>query len=89
MKWIVWGIGVNGALAVDFTGIMNIEAFIDSNIDFVGKRYFDRPIIDLDTYKTKYKDYLILITPKDNKEIVELLEQEKIDSYVLLSEAIF
>lgn len=89
MKFVVWGIGMNGTFAVDFVEITNIVAFIDTNVNFIGKQFFDRPIIDFNMYKEKYRDYFILITPKENEKIVELLEQEKIDSYMLLSEVIF
>jgi hypothetical protein len=89
MEFVVWGIGLNGTVAVDFVGIENIVAFIDTNTDFIGENYFGRPVIDFDTYRVKYKNHFILITPKDHTKIVELLEQEKVNSYLLLSEILF
>lgn len=89
MNFIIWGIGLNGTVAIDFVGIKNIVAFIDTNTDYIGENYFDRPVIDFNAYKTNYKDYFILITPNDHTKIVDLLEEEKIDSYLLLSEILF
>lgn len=60
----------------------DIVAVIDNNKDLVGTQFEKKiPIIGLDDYVKKYRDYEILITMMKYKEVKEQLEQIGIHNY--------
>ena len=87
MKFIIWGIGLNSLDALDILGRRNVVAFIDSNKESVGKMHLYLPVISFEEYKNDiYRHFTIVVSPAKNKEIIDLLENQEIFNYLLLSE---
>ena len=76
----IWGAGENGRRIFPHIGSENVIAFIDNNSQKIGGYFCDRPVISYETYKEKYKDYFIVISPLESKQIEEKLLVDNIIS---------
>lgn len=85
---VLWGRGNRGEDALFLTRKLNanVVAVIDSNADYWGTYWHGIPIINFEEYLSKYNEYIILITTKNNIEIEKILDNNKIDSYFKLNE---
>lgn len=77
----IWGAGENGRRIFPHIGSENVIAFIDNNSQKIGGYFCDRPVISYETYKEKYKDYFIVISPLESKQIEEKLLGDNIISF--------
>ena len=83
-KIVVWGLGTNGRNLIDVLGVENIIAIIDSNTEIQDEEfYYNIPIIDLETYKNKYNDFFIVVSPMKYSEIENLLKVHGINKYFI------
>lgn len=89
MKYVVWGLGVRGKLAVDFLKIDNIAAFIDLDPKFANTIYLGRKVIDFDTYLKNYQQYMLVITPKHDNDIMEMVEKAQLIQVVHLNDILY
>ena len=76
IKFVVWGTGGRGKVAIEIFGTDRIVSFIDSNPHKIGKKFYGKPIVDLSCYKTRYSDYAILISLANDQTIVNILKKE-------------
>lgn len=81
MKFVIWGAGVRGKRACELVGHCNVEAFVDTNTLLTGTKYNGIPIISVDEYLALYRDFFLILSPQRYEEIIELLEEQKIDTY--------
>ena len=88
-KFVVWGIGVMGMVALYFLGKENIIAFIDSNKQQQGKIYYDIPVISFEEYCKSYSDYYIIVTPLEYDDICDKLKNTFNNKYLLLNNIIY
>lgn len=88
MECILWGAGERGKGIFEFLLKNKIEviAFIDSNFELVGNKFCDRVIINFQTYLSTYKNIFIIITPNNYYQIEEVLRENNIDQYFILSD---
>lgn len=86
MEFVIWGIGLNSLDAFDLLQKEKVIAFIDSNRNYIGKLHLNLPVISFDEYKNNYRRCFIIISPAENRTIIELIETENIYNYLLLSE---
>lgn len=84
MKFVIWGAGFRGKLFVDVLGEENVIAFIDRNRK--NNYITNKNIISLEEYIKKYKEYIIVISPLYDREIIMELEKCKIFQYLTLNE---
>ena len=66
----IWGAGENGR-----------RIFPHIGSEKIGGYFCDRPVISYETYKEKYKDYFIVISPLESKQIEEKLLGDNIISF--------
>jgi hypothetical protein len=85
-KFIIWGAGVLGEYLCNCLGKDRIIAFIDNNKLRIGEKYCDKAIISFDEYKNNYSDYFIIISPRNYKEIEDILKENRIYQYFILDE---
>lgn len=77
----IWGAGENGRRIFYHIGSENVIAFIDNNYHKIGNYFCEKPIISYETYKEKYKDYFIVISPLESKKIEKKLIGDNIISF--------
>lgn len=76
---LIWGAGENGRRIFQHIGMENVIAFIDNSK--MGGCFCEKPVISYETYKEKYKDYFIVISPLESKQIEEQLFKDNIISF--------
>lgn len=81
---IIWGAGEMGKRCLPHFGSENVVAFIDSNPQKIGQYFYGKLIISYETYKEKYKDYFIVISPIESTNIEETLMRDSIVSFFKL-----
>ncbi len=86
MKFVIWGVGSRGKRIAKFIGYDHINAFIDSNPSLLGTEYEGIPIIDIEKYLELYKDCFLVVSPFENKEIIDVLIEKQIYTYFLLDD---
>lgn len=86
VQFVIWGIGNRGKIAAEFIGYQYIKAFVDSNEMLQGIKYKGLPIIDIEQYMDRYRNCLLLVSPYEDAEIVNILKKKGIESYLLFSE---
>lgn len=77
-KIVVWGTGGRGKKAAEILGTDRIEAFIDSNPEKFGKKFYGKPIVDFENYKRCYPQYPILVSIVADKAVIDILKEEGI-----------
>jgi hypothetical protein len=81
---LIWGAGEMGKRILMHLGPENVVAFIDGNAQKIGKHFYGKPIISYETYKKKYKDYFMVVSPRESTNIEETLLKDSIVSYFKL-----
>ncbi|MCI9401943.1 MAG: DUF115 domain-containing protein [Lachnospiraceae bacterium] len=71
MNYVIYGAGYRGRGVSNYIGFDNVAAFIDTDKDKQGKKYFGKPVISIEEYINKYFMHYIIITPIciDNIEV--------------------
>lgn len=87
-KYVVWGVGVRGKMAVDFLGLPQICAFLETNPKLVHTECAGRPVISFEDYLREYRTCHIIVTPVDDASILAELAQHHIENYSRLKEII-
>ena len=64
LKFAIWGAGDNGTKLFRLLGRENIVIYIDGNPEREGEVHNDIPVVSFETYKEKYSDMPIIISPK-------------------------
>lgn len=77
MGYVIWGAGRRGGNLYGYFQD-DVEAFIESNPKKIGKKYFGKPVISFEDYRKKYAKDMIIISPADDEEILEILLQNEI-----------
>lgn len=77
----IWGAGENGSRIFPHLGTENVVAFIDTNAQKTGGYFCGKPVISYETYKEKYNNNFIIISPLESKQIEEMLIKDNIISY--------
>lgn len=85
-KLFIWGVGERGKIIANVIGINHVMGFIDSNIELHNTEFLDRKVFSIDDYENKYKDYFIIVTPKEEDDILKELKYRKIDTYFRMSQ---
>lgn len=80
--YVLWGIGKRGKRMIDVLGFEFIEALIDTNPRYRNQTYMGKAFIDIETYKEKYSNLPIMVTPVENEDILKKLYKEGIWRYV-------
>lgn len=81
MEFVIWGAGNRGT---DVINVLKdrVVAFIDNDVNSIGKAKRDVPIISYEDYKKKYKECVIIVTPDGyENEIAKQLEKDDIYHY--------
>lgn len=86
MKYVIWGAGYRGKKLIKILGCNRIIAFIDSNPKKIGELLDGIPVISFDTYKEKYKEYFIIISIVDYKDVEKHLQSAGVYNYFILGE---
>lgn len=87
MKYVIWGAGERGSRIFKHLGSESIAAFMDMNPDKWGQEIYDKQIINLDIYREKYSDCIIIISfLHDHTAGENLQNQHGVDTYMLLSD---
>jgi uncharacterized Rossmann fold enzyme len=89
MKFVIWGAGIRGSYLLDLLGSDRVVAFIESNPDLIGKYVnlnMEIMVISFEEYKKSYSNYMIIVSPMKNQEIVKKLHNEQIYQYFLLND---
>ena len=81
-KLIIWGAGHYGKELISWFGSEVIVAIIDSDVNKVGSRCCNIPIIDIKLYEKKYNGNIIIIAIK-NSNILEKLGRQSLVIYCL------
>ena len=89
MRYAVWGAGVRGNLALSFLGKNNVELFIEQNAKLQGTRIMGKPVISFEEYIKTYNDCYIIVSPNDNRDIINTLKNKGISGYSILGEIIY
>lgn len=87
-KIILFGAGAWGINALEHLGKERVVAFVDNNLDKIGKRIERKKVISFHDLKEIYKDYNIVISTDVRKAyyIAQQLEQNEISNYILFYE---
>lgn len=86
MDFVIWGVGNRGKIAAKFIGYQYIKAFIDSNESLQGTQYNEIPVITIEQYVEQYQDCLLIVSPYQDQEIIEILKRKGIYSYLLMND---
>ena len=86
MKYVIWGAGERGARLFPHLKKEEVVAFIDNNLEKVGKEYLGKKIISFEEYKHEYKDCWIIISIMYENIIEDILLNSNIAHYFLLSD---
>lgn len=73
IKFVVWGCGTRGRMAVDILGSERVKCFIDSNKTYMNTTYKGIPVYTYSYYKQKKMKYPIILSPLGKEE--EIKEQ--------------
>lgn len=89
-KYIIWGVGNQGKDLYElFKEAVIIEAFIDNNPDLINTTYNNIRIISFKDYLNLEDKLPIIISQKYTSDIVQLLEDNNIDNYILASDLLY
>lgn len=80
----IWGAGEMGKRILSHLGSENVVTFIDSSSQKIGSSFCGRSVISYETYKKKYMDSFIVISPFESTSIEETLLKEGVLSYFKL-----
>lgn len=83
VQYVLWGLGRRGKRMINVLGIDSIEAFIDKDSKYKDQTYMGKKIISFEEYKKHYVNLILMVTPKDNEEILEILHMNGIWRYLL------
>ena len=86
MKYIIWGAGEKGKRIFFHLNEEDVEAFIDTDENKVGKYYCGKKVISFEEYKKTYFDCYIIISFLCESKGIELLEENNIYKYFLLTD---
>ena len=87
--FVIWGAGIRGQIALDFIGKDKVAAFVDQDIAVQKQMPDELTVMTFDDFISQgHKEYII-ISPRDSKSIVELLDRNNISAYSLLDEIIY
>lgn len=86
MEFVIWGLGKRGKIAAEFIGHQYVKAFIDSDRMLQGTEYYGIPVIAFEQYLDSYKSCILLVSPYEDAEIIEILEGKGISSYLLFND---
>lgn len=78
---VLWGIGTRGEEAWDLflNNGVNVIAAIDSNMTVQGKTWHRVPVISFEEYMANYRDFVIIITPKEADSIEIMLKNNNVE----------
>lgn len=84
-KYILFGSGKYGALALKYYGDENVAYFVDNNEEKVGKKYHGKEILSFDQYCSIAHEYETVIASSYVKEISNQLIEHGIRRYIFYS----
>lgn len=79
MKYVIWGIGIRGKRLLGFLGNERVVAFVDNNESLQGSEFFGKPVISYLTYKLNYKEYPLILSMLDYKDVEDQIRCDKCD----------
>lgn len=86
-KYVVWGCGARGRMAVEILGTNRVLAIIDENLRLQNSNYNGIKIISAEEYFDKYMAYPVIVTPREyEKEIFVELQKKGVAWAFLFSE---
>lgn len=85
VRFVIWGAGVRGLRVWPHLSEY-VDAFIDLSTEKQGKKVVEKPIISYEEYKTNYSSHYIVISYAHEQEIIDLLHQDGIFKYFLLTD---
>lgn len=87
MKYIIWGAGNRGKWTLKFLGEENVNAFIDSNKEKIGKSIYGKMIISPEQAIKESDNSFIVITPLNgSNEIERWLKNNNFTCYLKLDD---
>ena len=78
MKYVIWGASHRGRILYELLGKERIAAYIDSDPAKRECSFKGCPVIDYDTYKEQYKEYVVIISMVFGGGVTDLLERDHI-----------
>lgn len=85
MGYVIWGAGNRGTNLCRYFK-SGINAFIDSNQSKVGSDYMGKPVISFEDYRSRYVTDILIVSPADDQDILEILLQEGITHFLRSNE---
>ena len=82
LKYIIWGAGSYGRMAIAAVGKENTIAFLDSDENKIGKSYCGKKIISFEQYRSEYRNYILLIAIRESDACIEILQKYGIYTYL-------
>lgn len=86
LRFVIWGAGLRGKTIAKILGSEKILAFVETDIELIGKTYLEKPIISAIEYEKYYTDYFLVISPFCCEEIKCFLNQINVSHYFVLNE---
>lgn len=82
-RYVIFGAGLTGKALLHYLGKDNVDAFIDNDINKIGMKIEEVPIISLDVYMQNYKDDRIVVSiySKHYFDCVQQLQRKGIKDY--------
>lgn len=82
VQYVIWGAGYYGRHAIQAVGEENVEAFLDSDINKIGKLYCGKMVINFEQYINMYKNCILVLALKDSDECKKFLLRHGIYTYL-------
>lgn len=86
MEYVIWGAGERGARIFPHLNPDSVKAFIDIDSNKIGNEYLGKAVISFEEYKWHFSNCYIIISYSFEYEIVEVLKDNNINKYFLMSE---
>ncbi|MBD5550036.1 MAG: DUF115 domain-containing protein [Lachnospiraceae bacterium] len=87
LKFVIFGCGKRGKRLLNILGEERVKAYIDNDIEKIDTVYNGIPIISLNTYIQKYRNYIIILTSSAyrlywREEIIEQLTNNNVLNFI-------
>lgn len=77
MGYVIWGTGNRGTNIYRYFQ-NDVRAFIESNPSKIGGNYLGKPVIGFKDYCKIYENDILIVSPKDDNAIIEILFKNKV-----------
>lgn len=89
IKIVIWGTGYIAERVYNILKNFEIMTAIDSNPKLQGSYWHNIPIVSFEEYLKSKNNYIIVVTPYDNYEIILKLKSYNYENFLLIGELFF